>query len=615
MNRDCPDNQSAMSPGAITKHFINDPEKLVLSALRSIPLLNPTVGVDDHNKVVYRRHYDPESPKKVSIVSGGGAGHEPSFVSFVGVGMLDAAVSGTIFASPSPAQIYAALKGLDQRARMRNSGAEGHSILMILMNYTGDVMNFGLAAEKANAAGVKVDMVIVNDDVGVGREKGGKVGRRGIAGTVLIHKIAGDMAEKGYRHTEIKQIAELAASNLVSVGASLSHVHVPGHDESHDTLQSNEIEIGMGIHNEPGFRRLPMPDLPELVKLLLGQLLNEEDPDRAYLGKIYKDDEFVLMINNLGGVSPLELGGITTEVVEQLGANYCIKPKRVYSGTFMTSLNGNGVSISLLRIADTRLLEFLDGETQTLGSPSAMHFHNWYQVDAAPEFDDKSKENTVVEYNKSGLTMDVDLFVDIVSAALKGLIAAEKEITKYDSLVGDGDCGTGLRRGAEAVLKLIQSDTLENDAAVVMQKIAEAVERSMDGTSGALYCIFFNAFSLALRNRSQSGARPITSRDWYMAALSAQQSLSKYTPARPGDRTLMDALYPFLQTLNDANGDLHAAVEAARQGAESTRGMKATLGRTVYVGSVGDIPDPGAIGVSKFVEGLGNGLRKSTLAN
>ncbi|KAF8477433.1 Dak1 domain-containing protein [Kalaharituber pfeilii] len=604
-----------MSSGPIAKHFINDPEKLVSSALKSIPLLNPTVGVDHANKVVYRKHYDPESPKKVSIVSGGGAGHEPSFISFVGAGMLDAAVSGTIFASPSPSQIYAALRDIDQRAKMRKSCGEGHSILMILMNYTGDVMNFGLAAEKASAAGVKVDLVVVNDDVGVGRTKGGKVGRRGIAGTVLIHKIAGHMAERGCRHAEIKQMAELAVSNLVSVGASLSHVHVPGHDEFHDTLQSNEIEIGMGIHNEPGYKRLPMPDLPELVTLLLGQLLSEEDPNRAFLGKINKNDEFVLMINNLGGVSSLELGGITTEVVEQLGANYCIKPKRVYSGTFMTSLNGNGVSISLLRIADARLLEFLDGETQTLGSPSPMHFHNWYQVDPAPEFYEKSKENSSVNYNRSGLTMNVDLFIDVVGAGLKGLIAAEKEITKYDSLVGDGDCGTGLRRGAEAVLTLIQSDTLDNDAAVVMQKIAEAVERSMDGTSGAIYCIFLNAFSLALRNCAQNEARPITARDWYMAALSAQQSLSKYTPARPGDRTLMDALYPFLQTLNDTQGDLHAAVEAARQGAESTRGMKASLGRTVYVGSVGDTPDPGAIGVLRLVEGLGTGLRKSGVAN
>ena len=121
-------------------------------------------------------------------------------------------------------------------------------------------------------------------------------------------------------HDEIKQMSELAAANLVSVGSSLSHVHVPGHDaDSHDTLGANEIEIGMGIHNEQGSKRMIVPDAPELVKLLLRQLLDENDQDRAFLGRVQKEDEFVLMINNLGGVSPLELGGITTEVVEQLG--------------------------------------------------------------------------------------------------------------------------------------------------------------------------------------------------------------------------------------------------------------------------------------------------------
>lgn len=595
------------------KHFINDPTKLVYQAIKSIPLLNPTVSVDEANKVVYRNHYDSSCARKVSVLSGGGAGHEPSFVAFVGEGMLDVAVSGTIFASPSPSQIYSALGALDRRRKR----VEGHSVVMILMNYTGDVMNFGLAAEKAQAAGLKVDMVIVSDDVGVGREKGGKVGRRGIAGTVLVHKIAGAMAEEGCEHEEIKRMAELATENLVSVGASLGHVHVPGHDVSHDTLRTDEIEVGMGIHNEQGFKRMKIPDTTELIKLLLGQLLDENDADRAFLGKISKEDEFVLMVNNLGGVSPLELGGITVEVVDQLGSVYQIKPKRVYSGAFMTSLNGNGISITLLRLEDGEMLQYLDAESRTLGSPSSMHFQDWYKV--RKEVDtkaDTAKEALATTYKKSGLKLDLKLFQDVVTAGVKNLIDAEKEITKYDSIVGDGDCGIGLKRGAEAVLELVQSGQLGDDAAVTMQKIAEAVERSMDGTSGAIYCIFFTAFSVALRSCTQDGSeRPVTMHDWYTAALSAQQSLSKYTPARPGDRTLIDALFPFLKTLNDTNGDLYAAVEAGRKGAESTRGMKASLGRTVYVGDVGDVPDPGAVGVVKLVEGLGEGLKNNSRRN
>jgi len=199
-------------------------------------------------------------------------------------------------------------------------------------------------------------------------------------------------------------MAELTTENLVSVGASLDHVHVPGHDVSHDTLRADEIEIGMGIHNEQGFKRMRVPDATELIKLLLGQLLDENDADRAFLGRIGKEDEFVLMVNNLGGVSPLELGGITTEVVDQLGSVYQIKPKRVYSGTFMTSLNGNGISITLLRLKDGKMLHYLDAETRTLGSPSSMHFQNWYKVRRTVDIEAGTpKETLATAYRKSGL--------------------------------------------------------------------------------------------------------------------------------------------------------------------------------------------------------------------
>lgn len=199
-------------------------------------------------------------------------------------------------------------------------------------------------------------------------------------------------------------MTELATDNLVSVGASLDHVHVPGHGVSHDTLRTDEIEIGMGIHNEQGFKRMKIPDATELIGLLLCQLLDENDPDRAFLGKIAKDDEFVLMVNNLGGVSPLELGGITMEIVDQLGSVYQIKPKRVYSGTFMTSLNGNGISITLLRLQDGKMLQYLDAETRTLGSPSSMHFQNWYQVHNTVDAEaDTAKETLTTTEQKSGL--------------------------------------------------------------------------------------------------------------------------------------------------------------------------------------------------------------------
>jgi triose/dihydroxyacetone kinase / FAD-AMP lyase (cyclizing) len=169
-----------------TKHFINDPSYLVFSALQSNAYTNPSVACDLQNKIIYRK---PDDYPTVSVISGGGSGHEPSFTSFVGPGLLSGAVTGTIFASPSAEQV---------RRCILHRVAVDKGVLVVIMNYTGDVLNFGMAVEKARASGIEVDMVVVGDDVGVGRAKGGKVGRRGIAGTVLVQKIAGALAAKGY---------------------------------------------------------------------------------------------------------------------------------------------------------------------------------------------------------------------------------------------------------------------------------------------------------------------------------------------------------------------------------------------------------------------------------
>lgn len=204
---------------------------------------NPSVALDAENKIIYRRPTDGSA--RVSIISGGGSGHEPSFGAYVGEGLLSAAVAGTIFASPSAEQI--------RKAVMSRVDTE-KGVLVTVMNYTGDVLNFGMAVEKAKAAGLKVEMVVVGDDVGVGRTAAGKVGRRGIAGTVLVHKISGALAATGASLEDVFKVAKLTSENLVSVGASLDHVHVPGRAvadaNSEESLPLGEVEIGMGIHNE-----------------------------------------------------------------------------------------------------------------------------------------------------------------------------------------------------------------------------------------------------------------------------------------------------------------------------------------------------------------------------
>lgn len=223
--------------------------------------------------------------------------------------MLTAAVSGSIFASPSVSQIYNTIR--------TSGGAAG--TLLIVKNYTGDVFNFNLAASKASAAGKETKVVIVGDDVSVGREKSGKVGRRGLAGTVLLHKIVGSYARTSATLDKVQAMAQSVADGLVTVGASLDHVHVPGRGGEASLLKEDELELGMGIHNEPGCRRIsPVPGLEGLVGEMLGMLLSQDDKDRAYV-KIGKEDNAVLMVNNLGGTSALELGGVAMEVFKQLG--------------------------------------------------------------------------------------------------------------------------------------------------------------------------------------------------------------------------------------------------------------------------------------------------------
>lgn len=428
-----------------SKHFINDPGHLVLSALTSITLTNPTTALDKENKIIYLRP-DAAEPQ-VSVISGGGSGHEPSFAAYVGPGLLSGAVAGTIFASPGAEQVRRCILERVETSK---------GVLVVVMNYTGDVLNFGMAVEKAKAAGMQVEMVVMADDAGVGREQGGKVGRRGIAGTVFVHKIAGALAATGAKLEEVYQVAKLVAENTVSIGSSLAHVHVPGRDAGgEEELKQEEVEIGMGIHNEPGSEKTTA-DLKGIVETMLRYMLDQEDKDRAFLN-VSSQDETVLLVNNLGGVSVLEMGGITNEVVSQLSQNYGIKPVRIISGTFMTSLNGLGFSLSILKLQDTGLsksmLELLDAPAEASGWAAAVKPSTW----SKPPTQTRDKGSGAGEDNKPcGLDIDPALAQKALSHALQKVIDAEPDITKYDTVVGDGDCGIGLKRGAEGIQKQLE---------------------------------------------------------------------------------------------------------------------------------------------------------------
>ncbi|KAK4696039.1 triose/dihydroxyacetone kinase / FAD-AMP lyase (cyclizing), partial [Lecanoromycetidae sp. Uapishka_2] len=591
---------------SVAKHYITDPTHAVLSALESLPRTNPSLLVDLANKIVYRNPTSIAEPTNVSVVCGGGSGHEPGFAGFVGEGLLTACVAGTIFASPGAEQVRTCLQ--------YRLPPESKGVLVIATNYTGDVLNFGMGVEKARAMGKKVEMVVVGDDVGVGRERSGKVGRRGLSGAALVVKVCCALAEQGVGLEDCARIGRLVAKNLVSLGASLRRVHVPGRGieearEEEERLGLGLIEIGMGVHNEPGCEKV-RTDLPGLVRIMLQQMLDQSDKDRAYVN-IGKSDETILLINNFGGISNLELGAITNEVCIQLNNNYGLKPRRIVQGTLWGSLDGPGFAVSVLKLSDTGLsdgrtmIDLIDAPVNAIGWPRCVSGETW---ERKYELLLQKPEEAEDEGQPSDLKLDPAKLRSALEPALKKLIAAEAEVTKYDSVVGDGDCGIGLKRGAEAVLEMLPRIT-SDDAMTAFAKICATVENNMDGTSGALYAIFLNSLASNLRLQDTSSLTPVTIGIWAKALSLSVDGLGKYTPAQPGDRTLMDALTPFVDVLQ-RTGDVKKAAEAAREGADKTKGMKASLGRSVYVGGTGfqEVPDPGAYGLSIFLSGIANAV-------
>lgn len=316
--------------------------------------------------VVYYANVDEMALNQVTIISGGGSGHEPGYAGLVGENCLAANVCGHVFASPSSSQVLAAIERVQSP----------HGTLVIIMNYTGDCLNFGLAVERAKARGIKVDLIAVGDDVAVGRSKGDKVGRRGMAATTLAIKLAGALASKGATLEQVKEMTQYAIDNTATLGVAFDHCHVPG-SSSFSQLGSNEMEIGMGIHNETGFLKANMMPAKELVAKMMNMLVDQHDNDRSYLNlNADKTSSVVLLVNNLGGIPTIELNLVVKEAVDYI-SNQNIKLERVYVGPFVTSLNMPGFSISLLVVDhDRNVLELLDQQIYVSGWPltAAHHF-------------------------------------------------------------------------------------------------------------------------------------------------------------------------------------------------------------------------------------------------
>lgn len=539
------------------KHFFNRRETIVTEALDGLLLTSSTgrlarLDTFPEIKVILRADWDKS---KVAIISGGGAGHEPSHAGFVGKGMLTAAVSGEIFASPSVDAVLTAIRAV--------TGPRG--TLLVVKNYTGDRLNFGLAAEKARAEGFDVEMVIVADDIAIP----GINQPRGVAGTLFVHKIAGYHAEAGADLRTVAAQAAAAASDIVSLGMSLSTCSVPGQAHE-DRLGADEGELGLGIHGEPGVERIALQPVADLVATMTNRLA----------AKVDEAGDYALLINNLGAVPPLEMGVIANAV---LSSPLSGRVRLVIGpGPMMTALNMNGFSISLIRLDAAR-----EAALKAVVEP-----HAWVPATERHEIAIISAPRRLSTRDAAMSASDDSRNRRLVTALCAHLISLESELNRLDNRVGDGDTGSTVATGARSILSRIDALPLK-DPAATMASVGEILSASMGGSSGVLLSIFFTAASKAMEEKA----------DFAAALLAGLDRMTFYGGASVGDRTMVDALAPALAAL--ASGDVAAAAKAAAAGAESTKAMrKAKAGRASYVGEkdLEGVPDPGAVAVANAFE-------------
>ncbi|MGF6837918.1 dihydroxyacetone kinase [Paraburkholderia youngii] len=564
------------------KKLINDVSTVVPDMLDGLIALNPQLSLLQGGTIVLRADAEAVAARgEVALISGGGSGHEPAHGGYVGHGMLSAAVAGEIFTSPSTDAVLDAIRAV--------AGPAG--ALLIVKNYTGDRFNFGLAAEIARAEGIPVEMMIVADDVALSAT-GDHAGRRGLAGTVLVHKIAGAAAARGLPLPEVARIAKEAAASLGTMGVALTPCTVPAAGKPGFELGDREIEWGLGIHGEPGVARGALEPADAMVGKLLAKIID----DLA----LQPGERVALLVNNLGGTPSSELHVVAGAALREL-AGRGVEVARAWAGTFLSALEMAGVSLTLLRVDDERL-SLLDAASHTSAWPALSGRVAQVAMRAAPP----------APPSASGATLARDATLRrAIEAVCECLLAAEPILTELDQRVGDGDLGISLARGARAVQLELDSYASATTPSAVLRGISATLRRVVGGTSGPLYAVMLLRAAAALE--PSGGA---TARQWATAFSAGVDGLMELGGATPGDRTMVDALKPAADALYDAlaqgastDAALQAAVDAAIDGTSRTASMHPRRGRSSYVGerAIGHV-DPGAHAVALWLAAIGEAL-------
>lgn len=534
--------------------FINAREDLVTEAIDG--LLAASGGAlwrldgYPHIKVVLRADWDKS---RVALISGGGSGHEPAHAGFVGRGMLTAAVCGEVFASPS---VEAVLAGI-----LAVTGEAG--CLLIVKNYTGDRLNFGLAAERARALGRKVEMVVVDDDIALPDLPQ----PRGVAGTLFVHKIAGALAEAGKPLADVAEAARAAIGNVASIGMSLDTCTIPGSPKE-DRIGPGKAELGLGIHGEAGVEQVPYTD----ARTAMDQVLSKLAPR-------LKGREHVAILNNLGGTTPLEMSALVQALATSKAATtitHIIGP-----APLMTSLDMHGFSVSVLPLDDAT-----DAALQAGVAPAAWPgMHAIHAVRAQPLPDGLTPIEPIPSAHPA-TRATIEHVADL-------LIAAEAALNALDAKSGDGDTGSTLATAARALKSGLDRMPLA-DLTQLFPALGNQLSQTMGGSSGVILAIYFNAAGDAC-----AGGASVP-----QALMEGLARVSEVGGAQIGDRTMIDALEPALTALPQG---LAAAAAAARTGADATAAIhRAKAGRAAYVpeDNLRGHNDPGAEAVALVFEGL-----------
>lgn len=551
-------------------------------------LAHPELDFDPKFKVISKKEINQD---KVTLISGGGSGHEPAHAGFVGTGMLDAAVCGDVFASPSQIQVYQAIR--------RTASTKGS--LLIIKNYSGDIMNFKNAAHLATEDGIEVDYVKVDDDIAV-EDSLYTVGRRGVAGTVLVHKVAGAAAEAGLSLAEVKEAAQHAIDHVRSIGFAYTSCTVPAKGTPTFHIEENEMEYGVGIHGEPGIRREKIVPADELAQRMVTSLLDNFQMNDQ------KQEEVAVLINGFGGTPLQELYLLNNSVIRELTA----KNKQVFKvfvGNYMTSIDMAGASVTIMKLDET-LKKWLSApcDTPALSIKGPFEPVKYTEViqeekaDSNVSFKNNTDAAAAVIKNNRFTLQNIVYLLDQMSQVI---IENEVPFCELDSHAGDGDFGMSVAKGFKQ-LKVEWEDILAHHLTNIGEFLDACSMVIMEYCGGASGPIWGSGFRAASKNVQQKEELTIQEfADMMQAVVKGIQDTGERSFGRGavvGDKTLIDALVPFADawTQSAEQGDdikvaASKAAEAAVQGSKNTIEIVARMGRAGTVGerSIG-YPDAGA---------------------